>query len=58
MLGEAQNGVHPGRHTAGNLFTLRALADQAPHNQKGNTLFLAFIEFEKAYDRVNTTALF
>ena len=50
LLGEIQNGFRPGRGTADNLFLLQNILDIQRKNK--NNIFLAFIDFKKAYDRV------
>ena len=40
------------------IYSLRALVQTAPQNVTGKALFAAFIDFEKAYDRVNREFLF
>ena len=50
MLGEMQGGFRKNRSTMDNLFTITTLMEKAhKHNQ---TLFLAFIDLRKAFDRV------
>jgi len=49
-LGEMQAGFRAGRSTKDNLFILGQLAERA--QQKGEKLFVIFIDFQKAYDRV------
>ena len=56
MLGEIQSGFRRGRRTEDNLFML----DRCIEMVKGSKeeIFVAFLDMEKAYDRVNRKKLF
>ena len=55
MIGEEQNGFRKDRRGEDNLYIIRELIDK---NQKEKgTLYLAFLDIEKAYDKVNRHTL-
>ena len=56
MLGEIQCGVRRGRRTEDNLFMLERLIEMVKGRKE--EIFLAFLDMEKAYDRVNRKKLF
>ena len=56
MLGDLQGGFRMGRRTEGNLFMLERMIEMA--KVRKDCLFVAFIDMEKAYDRVNRKKLF
>ena len=58
ILGELQNGFRKGRRAVDNLFVLSTLCQLSPLNAVGKAMYMAFIDIEKAYDRVNRQFLF
>ena len=50
ILSEAQAGFRPGRGTIDQLFTLKQLTEK--YLERGKKLYLCYIDFEKAFDRV------
>ena len=56
MLGDIQGGFRMGRRTEDNLFMLERMIEMA--KVRKDCLFVAFIDMEKAYDRVNRKKLF
>ena len=52
-----QIGFKKGHRTADHIFVLKTIIDEIVRNDK-QKLFVAFIDFRKAYDRVNRTLLF
>ena len=56
MLGDIQGGFRRGRSTEGNLFMLERMIEMAKVRKE--CLFVAFIDMEKAYDRVDRRKLF
>ena len=56
MLGEIQGGFRRGRHTEYNLVMLERLIEMVKGRKK--EIFVAFVDMEKAYDRVNRKTLF
>ena len=56
MLGDIQGGFRMGRRTEDNLFMLERMIEMAKVRKE--CLFVAFIDMEKAYDRVNRKKLF
>ena len=52
-----QIGFKKGHRTADHIFVLKTIIDKIVRNHK-QKLFVAFIDFRKAYDRVNRTLLF
>ena len=56
MLGEIQGGFRRGRRTEDNLFMLERLIEMV--KGKKEEIFVAFLDMEKAYDRVNRKKLF
>ena len=50
ILSEAQAGFRPGRGTIDQLFTLRQLTEK--YLERGKRLYICYIDFEKAFDRV------
>ena len=55
MLGEVQGGFRRGRHTEYNLFMLERLIEMVKGRKE--EIFVAFLDMEKAYDRVNRKKL-
>ena len=55
MLGEIQGGFRRGRRTEDNLFMLERLIEMVKGRED---IFVAFLDMEKAYDRVNRKKLF
>ena len=55
VLSEAQAGFRPGRGTADQLFVLRQIIESYIEN--GKELYVCYIDFEKAFDRVWQTGL-
>ena len=51
MLGEIQDGFGRGRRTEDNLFMLERLIEMVKGRKE--QIFVAFLDMEKAYDRVN-----
>ena len=51
MLGEIQCGFRRGRHTEDNLFMLERLIEMVKGRKE--EILVAFLDIEKAYDRVN-----
>ena len=56
MLGDIQGGFRMGRRTEDNLFMLERMIEMA--KVRKDCLFVAFIDMERAYDRVNRKKLF
>ena len=56
MLGDIQCGFRRGRHTEDNLFMLERLIEMVRGRKK--EIVVAFLDMEKAYDRVNRKKLF
>ena len=56
MIGDIQGGFRMGRRTEDNLFMLERMIEMA--KVRRDCLFVAFIDMEKAYDRVNRKKLF
>ena len=56
MLGEIQGGFRRGRRTEDNLFMLERLIEMVKGMKE--EIFVAFLDMEKAYDRVNRKKLF
>ena len=56
MLGEIQGGFRRGRCTEDNLFMLERLIEMVKGRKE--EVFMAFLDMEKAYDRVNRKKLF
>ncbi len=56
MLGDVQGGFRRGRRTEDNLFMLERIIEMT--RARGDRLYVAFIDMEKAYDRVNRKKLF
>ena len=56
MLGDIQGGFRMGRRTDDNLFMLERMIEMA--KVRKDCLFVAFIDMEKAYDRVHRKKLF
>ena len=56
MLDEIQGGFRRGRHTEDNLFILERLIEMVKGRKE--EIFVAFLDMEKAYDRVNRKKLF
>ena len=56
MLGDIQGGFRKGRKTEDNLFMLERMIEMAKVRKE--CLMVAFIDMEKAYDRVNRKKLF
>ena len=56
MLGEIQGGFRRGRRTEDNLFMLERLIEMVKGRKE--EIFVAFLDMEKAYDRVNRKKLF
>ena len=56
MLGEIQGGFRRGRHTEDNLFILERLIEMVKGRKE--EIFVAFLDMEKAYDRINRKKLF
>lgn len=55
VLSDSQAGFRKGRSTIDHIFTLHAFIEK--HLLKHTKLFVAFIDFKKAYDTVNRTVL-
>ena len=55
LLPEEQSGFRPGRATTGMMFEVRRL--QELRRKAGRSLFLCFIDLQKAYDTVDRTLL-
>ena len=56
MLGEIQGGFRRGKRTADNLCMLERLIEMVKARKE--EIFVAFLDMEKAYDRVNRKKLF
>ena len=56
-LSPNQIGFKKGHRTADHIFVLKSIIDKIVRNDK-KRLFVAFIDFRKAYDRVNRSLLF
>ena len=56
FLGDIQGGFRKNRRTEDNLFVLERIIETC--KQRGDKLFLGFLDLEKAYDRVNRGKLF
>ena len=52
VMGEEQNGFHKDRRGEDNMFVVSAVIDKMKKTG-GKTYYLAFLDTEKAYDRVN-----
>ena len=52
-----QIGFKKGHRTSDHIYVLKTIVDKIVKNEKGK-LFVAFIDFRKAYDRINRTLLF
>ena len=55
LLSEAQAGFHKGYSTSDHIFTLKSLIDIYLHKNK--RLYYAFIDYKKAFDSIDRTAL-
>ena len=55
VLGEEQNGFRKGRRGEDNIYIVKELIDK--HNRLNHPLYIAFMDIEKAYDRVNRRTL-
>lgn len=55
MICEAQAGFRKGRSTTDHIFTLNAMIEK--HLLRNTKLYVAFIDFKKAYDTVNRSVL-
>lgn len=55
LLGKHQTAFMPGRHIADNIKEVQTLVDRA--NQTGESIFVLFLDQEKAYDRVDHSFL-
>ena len=55
MLGEIQGGFRRGRRTEDNLFMIERFVEMVKGKEE---IFVAFLDMEKAYDRVNRKKLF
>jgi len=55
VINDVQAGFRKGRSTIDHIFTLHAAIEK--HFLKSNKLYVAFIDFKKAYDTVNRTVL-
>ena len=55
ILGEEQNGFRKDRRGEDNIYIVKELIDK--HNRDRSTLYLAFLDIEKAYDKVNRSTL-
>ena len=58
ILGETQNGFHPGRQATDNLFILKTIFGRAHVQSMNKKVFTAFMDLTKAYDRVSRDLLF
>ena len=56
MLGDVQGGFRKGRRTEDNIFIVKRLIEMT--RRRKVCLFVAFIDMEKAYDRVHREILF
>ena len=56
LLGDVQGGFRRGRRTEDNLFMLERMMEM--NKVRGEQFFIAFVDMEKAYDRVNRKKLF
>ena len=56
-LSDNQIGFKKGHRTADHIFVLKSIVNKIVANEK-KKLFVAFIDFRKAYDKVNRTLLF
>ena len=56
ILTEAQAGFRKGRSTTDHIFTLSALIEK--QFSKNSKLYVAFIDFKKAYDTINRSVLY
>ena len=55
LLSEAQNGFRPGRSCADHLVSLTSVIQSRNHYRKST--FVTFVDFSKAYDRINRDML-
>ena len=55
VIGEEQNGFRRDRRGEDNIYIMRELIDR--HNREKKTLYIGFLDIEKAYDRVNRDTL-
>ena len=55
VINDAQAGFRKGRSTIDHIFTLHAAIEK--HLLKNTKLYVAFVDFQKAYDRVNRNVL-
>ena len=55
-LSPHQIGFKKGHRTSDHIFVLKSIVDKIIKNNKGR-LYVAFIDFRKAYDRINRTLL-
>ena len=55
LISEEQGGFREGRGCVDQIFTVRILAEK--YLERGKRLYLAFVDLEKAYDRVDRNAL-
>ena len=55
VIGEEQNGFRKYRRGEDNIYVIREIIDK--HNRENVPLYLAFLDIEKAYDRVNGETL-
>ena len=55
ILSDAQNGFRKKRSTIDHIFTLNALIEK--YLGKQSKFFVAFIDFQKAFDTINQTVL-
>ena len=55
ILGEEQNGFRGNRRGEDNLYMIRELIEK--YRKSGRTLFLSFLDVEKAYDKLNRRTL-
>jgi len=53
--GKDQAGFRPGRSTVGHIYTLNQIIEKC--NEYNTPLYMTFIDFEKAFDSVETTAI-
>ena len=55
MLGEEQNGFRKDRRGEDNIFIVNELIEE--YSRRERPLYLAFLDIEKAYDKVNRQTL-
>ena len=55
-IAEAQTGFRPGYSTVDNAFILNTVIESALSKSKGK-LYVAFVDFQKAFDTVERTKL-